>query len=44
MEIKKDGMHKAERFDNLRKIAEYQLRVLTEAEKIKELPKGGDEH
>jgi len=43
-ELIKDGMNKAERFDNLRKIAEYQLRVLTEAEKIKELPEGGDEH
>jgi len=42
-ELIKDGINKAERFDNLRKIAEYQLRVLTEAERIKELPEGGDE-
>ena len=43
-ELIKDGMNKAERFDTLRKIAEYQLRVLTEAERIKELPEGGEEH
>jgi KilA-N domain. len=43
-ELIKSGMSKADRFENLRKIAEYQLRVLTEAEKIKELPEGGDEY
>ena len=40
-ELIKEGMNKAERFENLRRIAEYQLRVLTEAEKIKELPEAG---
>ena len=37
-ELIKSGMSKTERFENLRRIAEYQLRVLSEAEKIKELP------
>ena len=41
-ELIKNGMIKAERFETLRRIAEYQLRVLTEAERIKELPEGGD--
>ena len=41
-ELIKGGMSKAERFQALRKIAEYQLHVLTEAERIKELPEGGD--
>jgi hypothetical protein len=41
-ELIKDGMDKAERFETLRKIADYQLRVLSEAERIKELPDGGD--
>ena len=41
-ELIKSGMSKAERFQALRKIAEYQLHVLTEAERIKELPEGGD--
>ena len=35
-----DGSDKAERFDRLKQIAEYQLRVLTEAEAIQKLPKG----
>lgn len=43
-ELIKSGMSKAERFDALRRIAEYQLRVLTEAERIKELPEGSDGH
>lgn len=42
-ELIKSGMSKAERFETLQRIAEYQLRVLTEAERIKELPEGGDE-
>ena len=41
-ELIKNGMSKAERFETLRRIAEYQLRVLTEAERIKELPEDGD--
>ena len=40
-ELIKSGMDKAERFEMLQKIAEYQLHVLTEAERIKELPEGG---
>ncbi len=40
-ELIKSGMDKAERFETLQKIAEYQLHVLTEAERIKELPEGG---
>ncbi len=40
-ELIKSGMDKAERFQELRRIAEYQLHVLTEAERIKELPEGG---
>ena len=36
------GIDKAERFDRLKQIAEYQLRVLTEAEAIQKLPKGND--
>ena len=39
-ELIKSGLSKAERFEALRRIAEYQLRVLTEAERIKELPGG----
>ena len=42
-ELIKSGMSKAERFDALSKIAQYQLHVLAEAERIKELPEGGDE-
>lgn len=42
-ELIKSGMSKAERFEALRGIAEYQLRVLSEAERIKELPEGGGE-
>lgn len=37
-ELIKNNISKEERFDNLRRIAEYQLSVLNEAEKIKELP------
>lgn len=40
-ELIKAGMSKAERFETLRRIAQYQIQVLTEAEKIKELPEGG---
>ena len=43
-ELIKSGMSKAERFEALRRIAEYQLCVLTEAERIKELPEGSDGH
>lgn len=42
-ELIKSGMGKAERFEALRRIAEYQLHVLTEAERIKKLPEGGDD-
>ena len=38
-EMIKQGIDKAERFDRLKQIAEYQLRVLTEAEAIQKLPK-----
>ena len=42
-ELIKQGLSKAERFENLQQIAQYQLQVLTEAERIRELPeKGGD--
>ena len=34
----KNGVSKEERFETLRQIAQYQLQVLAEAEKIKELP------
>lgn len=37
-ELIKSGMEKKERFEALSQIAQYQLRVLAEAEKIKELP------
>ena len=40
-ELIKAGVPKKERFETLRKIAEYQLRVLEEAEPIKELPESG---
>ena len=40
-ELIKSGMDKAKRFQELHRIAEYQLHVLTEAERIKELPEGG---
>lgn len=39
-ELIKSGMSKAERFETLQRIAEYQLRVLSEAERIKELQEG----
>lgn len=38
-EMIKPGIDKAERFDRLKQIAEYQLRVVTEAEAIQKLPK-----
>ena len=41
-EMIKQGIDKAERFERLKQIAEYQLRVLTEAEAIQKLPKGND--
>ncbi|MGM9585000.1 MAG: KilA-N domain-containing protein [Faecousia sp.] len=41
-ELIRMGMDKAARFENLRRIAQYQMRVLIEAERIKELPEGGD--
>ena len=41
-EMIKQGIDKAERFDRLKQIAEYQLRVLIEAEAIQKLPKGND--
>ena len=41
-EMIKQGIDKAERFDRLKQIAEYQLRVLTEAEAIQNLPTGND--
>ncbi|WP_418290548.1 KilA-N domain-containing protein [Massilicoli timonensis] len=41
-EMIKQGIDKAERFDRLKQIAEYQLRVLTEAEAIQKLPKRND--
>ncbi len=37
-ELIKSGMNKSERFEELLRIAEYQLRVLTEAERIRLLP------
>lgn len=37
-ELIKSGMNKSERFEELLRIAEYQLRVLTEAERIRMLP------
>lgn len=41
-ELIRMGMDKAERFENLRRIAQYQMQVLMEAERIQELPEGGD--
>lgn len=41
-ELIKGGMPKEGRFERLREIAQYQLRVLAEAERIKELPEGGE--
>ncbi len=40
-ELIKEGKNKAERFEILRGIAAYQIRVLLEAEKISVLPEGG---
>ena len=42
-ELIKSGMGKEERFAALHQIAQYQLQVLTEAERIKELPEDGEE-
>ena len=42
-ELIKSGMGKEARFATLSRIAQYQLRVLTEAERIKELPEGGED-
>ena len=42
-EMIKQSIVKAARFDRLKQIAEYQLRVLTEAEAIQKLPKGNDQ-
>ena len=42
-ELIRMGMDKAERFENLRRIAQYQMQVLMEAERISELPEGGEE-
>ena len=41
-ELIKEGKSKPERFRTLRGIAQYQLRVLSEAERIRELPEGGE--
>ena len=41
-ELIKSGVSKADRFKALQEIAQYQLRVLLEAEKIKELPDTSD--
>ena len=41
-ELIRMGMNKAERFENLRRIAQYQMQVLMEAERIRELPEDGD--
>ena len=41
-ELIRMGIDKAARFENLRRIAQYQMQVLMEAERIKELPEGGD--
>lgn len=41
-ELIRMGMDKAERFENLRRIAQYQMQVLMEAERIRELPESGE--
>ena len=41
-ELIKGGMAKPQRFEVLREIAQYQLRVLNEAEHIRRLPESGD--
>ena len=38
-----NGVPKAERFKALRDIAQYQIRVLTEAENIRKLRDGGED-
>ena len=40
-ELIKNGMAKVERFEVLHRIAQYQLQVLNEADRIKVLPEGG---
>lgn len=40
-ELIKQGMSKQERFETLRQIAQYQMQVLSEATRIRELPEGG---
>lgn len=42
-ELIKSGMPKVERFEALRRIAQYQFHVLDEAERIKELPANQDQ-
>ena len=42
-ELIKNGVPKAERFKALRDIAQYQIRVLTEAENIRKLRDGGED-
>lgn len=39
-ELIKAGMSKTERFETLQRIAQYQIQVLTEAERIKKMPDG----
>lgn len=41
-ELIKGGMDKEERFETLKSIAQYQMQVLAEADRIKELPEGGE--
>lgn len=41
-ELIRMGVDKTARFENLRRIAQYQMQVLMEAERIKELPEDGD--
>ena len=41
-ELIKNGMPKAERFQMVREIAMYQMKVLAETESIRGLPEGGE--
>ena len=41
-ELIRMGIDKVARFEHLRRIAQYQMQVLMEAERIRELPEGGD--
>ena len=41
-ELIRMGIDKVARFEHLRRIAQYQMQVFMEAERIKELPEGGD--